>query len=440
MMKLRFKLVLANLLCLSTFSAVADLSNSQYNQEQTKANTQDLAKYLLHLGGYLGFELKKTPPIIRSSAPFSRELIDITATLLPQNRLFMSVLGAIPVTLSQFIPNNFPNAASINTFANTTFKNPPFDTPNPQEGSISVTPLIDQKVYQKDPVSQAVLNILGTPDYSVCLTPDGTLDENCNQLHQSKIISKVIGPIPASNEFYTYDYNQQFIDQLNINSLLSPLLYSTQNSSGYPGNDSANKGLEAKSQAQQAANFIRYASGAVTPTALPDQDTYQRLYNAATAKPLLGATGPSIPQITAQNTLTTYLANLRVYAAQSSVGMGNLYYILSKRIPQNLAKDASGNSNTTSQALSEFNLATWRLKPADPYKNQEAWAYRIEAASAETVQKEIAILLAEINYQMYLSRQQDERMLLTQTMMLIQNTKAAQPAALPVHTSDPVPQ
>lgn len=46
-----------------------------------------------------------------------------------------------------------------------------------------------------------------------------------------------------------------------------------------------------------------------------------------------------------------------------------------------------------------------------------------------TVQKEIAVLLAEINYQMYLDRQIQERILLTNSIMLLQNLKAAQPTA-----------
>jgi len=36
----------------------------------------------------------------------------------------------------------------------------------------------------------------------------------------------------------------------------------------------------------------------------------------------------------------------------------------------------------------------------------------------------MAILLAEMNYQLYLSRQQEERTLLTLSMLLMQNLKA----------------
>jgi intracellular multiplication protein IcmX len=66
---------------------------------------------------------------------------------------------------------------------------------------------------------------------------------------------------PSPSEVYSYDYNQQFLSQLNSNTLISPLLYST---SGSSTSQSAKNSLPSQSQAQQAANFIRYATSAVT--------------------------------------------------------------------------------------------------------------------------------------------------------------------------------
>jgi len=45
-------------------------------------------------------------------------------------------------------------------------------------------------------------------------------------------------------------------------------------------------------------------------------------------------------------------------------------------------------------------------------------------------------LLAEINYQLYLNRQQEERLLLTQTMLLIQNSRTNQPNASSIVTDN----
>jgi intracellular multiplication protein IcmX len=131
---------------------------------------------------------------------------------------------------------------------------------------------------------------------------------------------------------------------------------------------------------------------------------------------------PFEAQHTRVSTLANYFTSLRIYAAQSSVGMSNLYYILSKRMPQNQT-----GSNATSEALSEFTMATWRLYNPTEKNADNQWRAQINQASSATVQKEIAILLAEINYQLYLNRQQEERLLLTNTILLMQNARASQP-------------
>ena len=131
-------------------------------------------------------------------------------------------------------------------------------------------------------------------------------------------------------------------------------------------------------------------------------------------------------QANAQKTLTSYFTNLRIFAAQSSVGVSNLYYILSRRMPQNTGSEAT--PAVTSQAISEFNMASKRLLNPDMSVNNQ-WLSKLDEASPATVQKEIAALLAEMNYQMYLDRQIQERILLTNSIMLIQNTKASQPSS-----------
>jgi intracellular multiplication protein IcmX len=62
------------------------------------------------------------------------------------------------------------------------------------------------------------------------------------------------------------------------------------------------------------------------------------------------------------------------------------------------------------------------------------WVKNLNKSSSVTVQKEIAILLAEINYQMYLDRQIQERILMTNSIMLLQNMKSSQPS--PPNSSD----
>jgi intracellular multiplication protein IcmX len=240
-------------------------------------------------------------------------------------------------------------------------------------------------------------------------------------MDQERVIANILGPIPNTRDFFTYDYNKQFMSELNSNSLLGPLLYSAEekgSGTGSPSPKKENTGLIAQNQVQEAANFIRYASGAITPIHLAARKTYDNLYQMSMAN------DNSLQQKQAQITLNNYLADLRVFTAQNSVGVANLYYILSKRLPQK--QSTTDNNLVTSQALSEFNMASWRLFHPNLEQNTQ-WITQINQASAATVQKEIATLLAEINYQMYLDRQLQERILLTNSIMLIQHAKTNAP-------------
>ncbi|WP_348645853.1 type IVB secretion system protein IcmX [Legionella maioricensis] len=432
MMKLVSRLVLMNLLCLSALPAAAEDPSAQYNQ-QTSNNTQTISQYLQYLGGYLGYDLTQSPTA--NNQTISQQLLNLKATRLDQMSVYKSFFGAMPVNsatsaLSQFVPTSFPGANFINQLANATFVTQNYSSPSNGGGTLSVSKLIDQETYQQDPVSQAVLNILSTPDYTYCMLFDlSAWDQNCKLNFQNKVIAQVVGFVPTINQFYTYQYNQDLISQLNSNALMAPLMYSSESTgqgTGSPTPSTSNPGLQAQTQIEEAANFIRYVSGAVVPGNLPSLQAYNSLYN--TAYPTGKTTTTPMQQIQAQNTLLTYFANLRIYAAQSSVGIGNLYYILSKRLPQKVGTNTDNSDILSSQAMSEFKMASWRLFNPDLTTNNE-WIKGINNASSATVQKEIATLLAEINYQMYLERQIQERLLLTNSIMLIQNTRSGQPSA-----------
>jgi intracellular multiplication protein IcmX len=241
-------------------------------------------------------------------------------------------------------------------------------------------------------------------------------------------MSNVIGTLPTPYSFFSYDYNQQFLSQLNINTLVAPLLYSTTSSttpstSSPTPNTQQNSGLPAQNQAQLASDFIRYASGAVAPISLPQQNVYNMLYAQATNS---SNNVPLTQQIASQAVLNNYFAKLRAYAAVLSVPYSNLYYIFSKRMPQNTG--GSTSSSATSQALNEFTMSTWRLYTPQGQASGQ-WLNQLNTASSATVQKEIATLLAEINYQLYLTRQQEERILLTNTMLLVLGSHSTQPIA-----------
>lgn len=427
-MKAVFRLALPALLVINSASLTAQ-EIGEYNNQQMATNSENLVKYLVNLGAYLGYNLPTQP----DQEPYS-QLFNPGYGVLAQYNLF-SALGAIPVSavsqsLSQFVPASIQMYAPLNALANLTFASQPFNNAGGQmQGKISVNQQIDQKNFQQDPVSQAVLNILSTPDSSYCMSYDGSsLTPNCQLLSQNKVLMNILGNIPGTYDYFSYDYNQQFLNQLSGDSLIAPLMYSLDNpnanttSSGSPNQQ--NQGLQAQNQAQAAANFIRYASGIIQPTSMPKLKDYDTLYQQAMN--LDKSVNPVVQQ-QAQTTLANYFTNLRSYAAQTSVGLSNLYYILSKRMPQNLPQtQAQGVLNPSSQALNEFMMATWRIyNPSQPGNKQ--WINQINTASPATVQKEIAILLAEMNYQLYLNRLQDERLLMTNSLLLLQNAKGLQP-------------
>ena len=74
-------------------------------------------------------------------------------------------------------------------------------------------------------------------------------------------------------------------------------------------------------------------------------------------------------------------------------------------------------------------MASWRLYNPDSSDNtgNRQWLTQINKGSAASVQKEIAVLLSENNYQLYLSRQLQERMLTLQSIQLLQTTRATKP-------------
>lgn len=436
-MKLRSQLALLQALCLCSTPVLADDSMNQYSQQQAAQSTQNIAQYLLNLGGYLGYTLNQSPT--GDNKKVSQNLLDLSTMQLIQTYMVNTFLGAIPVNASNsnlalFLPKTIPLASAINPWANNSFNSQTFNNPSSaQEGKVSVKTGVDQQTFQQDPVNQAVLNILGTPDNSYCMNYEGTSWVGCAQAANSGVMllpslgvmSNIIGPLPSTYQYYTYQYNQPLLGQLNSNSLTGPLLYSSQSAgSGTSSSPSTapNNGLSAQNQAQEAANFIRYVSGTVTPLQLPKLKEYDTLYNQANPSPRPST--PTLQQIQAQTTLDTYFTTLRTYAAQISVGMSNLYFIMSKRLPQS---QSNSGQDASSQALGEFKMATWRLFNPDMSANNQ-WLNKINDASSATVQKEIAALLAEMNYQMYLQRQMQERLLMTNSIMLIQNTRLAQPS------------
>ncbi len=398
----------------------------------------DIKTYLLNLGGDLGYSLEDSVTTPTST------LLDSASTGVPvpfldsiARNTFASFFGAMPVSSSlpdPIVPSAYTAYNALNAYANATFVG---YNPSPQgsaltnPGALSWSPLLDQLSSQQDPVSQYILNILSTPDSTYCMESDDKAWSNtCGLRYGNQLLSWVIGTLPLV-PFLDPTAPQSILSELNSDSLTGPLLYATASTGSTTSSTAAANapGLTATTQAQQAANFIRYASGAVVPLPMMRHKEYTNLYDVAVTINDPHTDIERTKQENALATLTTYLAQVRVYAAQHSVPISNLYYILSKRMPQTTGSPDKG-ANSTSQAMSEMTMATRRIyNPAAAVAaGSPQWLAQINTASPATVQKEMAILLSEINYQLYLNRQQDERLLLTNSLLLFNALQGGAPS------------
>ncbi|KTC64514.1 Intracellular multiplication protein IcmX (plasmid) [Legionella adelaidensis] len=420
------------------------LQGSAYD-EQTSQGIQKLVEYLLNFGTYFGYDLTQAA----SKNPKTIELINNDFTQVAEHYLINTFFGAVPVNTAAasalagsnsfpyFIPTQSGQSGlygalnTLNSFGNTTFSKTPYNQDGTQNGAISVNALIDQQPYQNDPVSQSILNILGTPSASYCMSYDGsqwTPDaKTCPPLTQGAVMENVVGKnyVPGTYDYFSGENVMTYLPQLNSNSLLAPLMYDTNASAPQTNNSNIPTGLQANNEAQIAANFIRYVTDSVNPLQLPQLKDYDSLYvimNDTTGR------YTDLQKEQARETLVGYLNTIRSYSAQMSVAYSNLYSILSKRLPQT---KTTGSQQPTSQAMNEFVMATWRLynpkNQGGKTDDSTEWLQKINNGSEATVQKEIAILLAEINYQLYLNRQQEERILLTDSVALVKSNRATPP-------------
>lgn len=447
-MRLRFGTCLV---CLTLAFSPMAFSGAPFGQGQGQDDEaiSKIKEYFENLGKYFGYDVKNycttdgpcsedgqsgtaaSGTAAGQEPEFSRALLNEKNIQSTQLDSYSGFLGALLGGANPLIPTDAATKL-IQSFSAQTF--PSYNSEDSGSGSsaggqkavVTVSPRVDQKEYQTDPVSQSILNMLSTPDNSYCI--EGKEDADiCKALSRQAIITNPWiskdgknktsteaqeSPVPDAEfpkpgEVFLPKTNQGFIPELNTNTFLMPLLYSSEGKT---------------SQAQQAANFVRYVSGLMSPISTATYQDYKEQFKAASDPiPGLSKEEAAVLKNKAQTILGDYLLRIRMYAAQSSVALSNMYYMMARRLPQGDGK--------TSDALAEFKMATWRLFDfnAEKADDGQKWLNKIQKGSAASVQKEIAVLLAEINYQMYLQRQQNERMLLTQSIALIQMARFAAP-------------
>lgn len=450
-----FRLVVYSMICTNYgFASVSDLT---FSDTAIKDATSQIQTYISNLGAYLGYDLKVSPTS-GSSTP-SQTLLTVTTSAI-QNILipgFPIWFGAITVntagqTLAAspsasntfFVPSNISGYSLFNETGNATFTYSSFTSPSTT--NISVSNLIDQpgsgsngSNYQSDPVSQNIANILGTPDITYCMdNTESTFVSQCaygsSLINKDQLMQGILGPAPDPLTFFTSTFNEPVIPQLNVNSLLGPLLYTTTAinnptsnvvpSSGIYTNPAGGGPLTASSQAQQAQNFVRYATLAVTPPALPSYATYNNMFSQLLTS---NTSATPVQQSNILSKIAYYFLQLRSYAAHAGTGAAMLYDVLSKRMPQTVTNPSnSSQSVTTSEALNEYIMSTWRL--FDPQSSTATtgspWVQGLNQASAATSQKEATLILAEINYQLYLTRQLLEKLVVMNSLLLIQGANS----------------
>jgi len=434
------RILLSSALSIALVSpSFADTGTPTYNPYAQSSNSylENIQNYLLNLGSYFGFDLTQKPSDLNPA--YSLELMYYQAMSQGSsatNPYFLypglSIIGRAAATaLNAAYPSFTPSPADfyINGYANysggsdngaqNVYGVSQYNTNS--NSNISVNPLIDQKAsgYQSDPTAQALQNIFYTPDTSVCDSTDsqGNNAGLCpNVMSQYTVMENVTGTnqqtmsqySPLTTIFSSQSYFNQLIPQLNVNNLLGPLQYSTSSSNnadtGSPQSGSTQSMLMANSQAQQAQNFVRFATGQTTPISTPSASDLENL-----------GVQLSSGDAQAAQQWSQYVAKLGTYAAQVSVAYDNLNDMMAKRM-----STSSGANSTTSQAQSEYEMATWRLLDST---KKTAWIKQMQTASPASIQKEQLSLLAEINYQLYLNRQMQERILLTNSILLLQNAQ-----------------
>ena len=388
-------------------------------------STDETAQLLTNLSTYFGYNI--TSP----AKPFASVLLDYTLKVAGTGNQILNVFfGARPV--NPLFLEFFSTNATYDTFdsqANVLFKDT-FATAASEDGTstaVSVVKGFDQPDYKLDPTSQAIKNLLIAPDSTVCADDDSSCTSQNKTMYTAlkDVVATDTGYLPAETTYFTNDVVSKYVDQLNANSLVSPLIYDESTAQ-----TSAKGALPASTQEQFAMNYVRYATNAVVPLDPMIYDNYKSMWTNAHTD-TKGLTGDSLKTVTtARHDLMTYLLKTRVYAAQSSLPISNFYQSMAQRMPQTVTKkDSSTSASTstkTSEAFNQFIMATWRLYSPDTATGSQ-WVDKINTASAATTQKEIAILLSEINYQLYLGRQTQERILLTNSLLALQSLAMNQP-------------
>lgn len=403
------------------------------------------ADYLRKLGRYLGnFDLGTAVPdtVDPKELPMLGEITKDTYAL-P-----LTVLGSMPVVQIADITSSLYGVNKDTVFKNYqgTDSNSfaPFASDTKTTKGVTALNGIDQQVYQPLPTLQAIQNILFAPVEPVATklknineATDITAALNTQRKSACDTDCEFFMGITSKAGGFTFDglggkldgstqikdmfgsaVNKAVISSLSLNSLIGSSFYEETKPIDAAKSNFSNYdvGFYGKTPATQADAFIRYANGSLLPVTKS-----QDLQKAVTTL-LTGSTKFS-DRVKIVGALNKYNIMLRSYAALASVGTSNLYWMLAKRLPI-VGSDGSSskgpNGSPLTQASQEMYMATKRLLPQGDNGQPSKWMTQINQATPLEVQRQTAVLLAEMNYQLYLNRVAQERMLATMSTLQLQ--------------------
>lgn len=217
---------------------------------------------------------------------------------------------------------------------------------------------------------------------------------------------------------------------MDFDNFISPLNYSNANAAG--GNNAATNPFGGTnfpngSQQEQANNFVTFITYGMSP--------FLGFGPADFASPPSGSIldESSTPANQPDKAHLDYLNNLRQYLAYQSIGLSNMREMFNRRVviaglgTQGGITQKGQTQADASQLQLEHFMAYHRLDPnytvtLTSGSQPVTWHAAMEQAQPKVVARETLYVLAEINYQLFLMRQQQERMLATHTANLMMST------------------
>jgi hypothetical protein len=174
------------------------------------------------------------------------------------------------------------------------------------------------------------------------------------------------------------------------------------------------------------------------PVGYADQNAAQTAMNYVKflAQPAFNADIGTLRSYNSSNFLP-YLMAMRSYAAAQSIGISNFYKSFSDRVRlTGLGKQARmSNDNNAPASVLEVEEFAAKKRVTDP-----EWYKAMETATPATIERETLYVLAEMRLEMYKNRLALERLILTNSAILMQlNTAEAMSQTLPLLKSQITP-